>query len=221
MPTLKILALTDEVVEAFQRPSIARRFADVDLVVSCGDLPYGYLDYVMTMLNKPTYYVLGNHDPDVVHTERGPEVARPLGAESLDRRCVVGPRGLLLAGLEGSIRYDRASAHQYTQGEMWARAARLVPQLAWNRIRRRRWLDVLVAHSPVFGVADGPDAPHVGFRALRAIVERFRPRVVLHGHRHVYVGEPPDLLLGETRVINVFPYRVVELSESGVRCLRA
>ena len=78
-----------------------------------------------------------------------------------------------------------------------------------------------MTHAPVFGVEDGPDAPHVGFRAFRALVERFRPRLVLHGHKHVYVGEPADVQVGATRVVNVFPYRVVELADDGVvRCVR-
>ena len=136
--TVRILAVADEVVDALQRPTIARRFADVDLIVSCGDLPYGYLDYLITLINKPAFYVHGNHDVDVEHTERGPRRVEPLGADSLDRRTIVGPKGLLLAGLEGSIRYDPASAHQYTQLEMWLRTGKLVPGLAWNRVRRGR-----------------------------------------------------------------------------------
>ena len=40
--------------------------------------------------------------------------------------------------------------------------ARLTPQLLWNRQRYGRYLDVLVTHSPPFGVHDRPDLPHYG-----------------------------------------------------------
>jgi len=38
------------------------RFGDVELVLSCGDLPYYYLEYIVSMLNVPLLYVHGNHD---------------------------------------------------------------------------------------------------------------------------------------------------------------
>jgi len=56
---MKILALADEVVSFIHSPTVRDRFADVDLVVSCGDLPAAYLEYVVTLLNKPLVYVPG------------------------------------------------------------------------------------------------------------------------------------------------------------------
>ncbi|MBI2163172.1 MAG: metallophosphoesterase family protein [candidate division NC10 bacterium] len=59
---MKILALSDQVVEHLYSPLVKERFGDVDLVVGCGDLPDYYLDYIVSMLNVPLTLVPGNHD---------------------------------------------------------------------------------------------------------------------------------------------------------------
>jgi Icc-related predicted phosphoesterase len=79
-----------------------------------------------------------------------------------------------------------------------------------NRLRLGRALDILVTHSPPFGVGDGPDAAHVGFQALNGLIRRFKPRYHLHGHQHVYRGRKPGAHVGSTQVLNVFPYRVID-----------
>ena len=210
---MKLLAITDQVVESLYSPNVKQRFGDVDLIISCGDLPYSYLDYIVTTLGKPLYFVHGNHDQDYEYTETGKRYLAPLGGVSLDVRAITGPGGVLLAGLEGSIRYDPASGHQYSQEQMDRRATQLALSLMTNRLRYGRSLDIFVTHSPPFGVGDGPDPAHVGFRAFNTLIERFKPRLMLHGHRHIYhgtYGAPPSVQVGATRVINVFPYQLIE-----------
>lgn len=211
MGTLKILAITDQVVDSLHSPNVKARFSDVDLIISCGDLPYDYLDYIVTMLNKPMYFVHGNHDRDFEYTETGRRYLAPRGAESLDMQSVRTSRGLILAGLEGSIRYDPGSNHQYTQEQMNRRALQLALKLIRNRARYGRYLDVLVTHSPPFGTNDGPDPAHIGFQAFNALMHRFKPKLLLHGHKHVYTGAAPSTQVGATRVVNVYPYQLIEL----------
>lgn len=215
---LKILAITDQVVDALYSPNVKLRCSGVDLIISCGDLPHGYLDYIVTLSGKPMYFVHGNHDRDFEYTETGKRPLEPFGGESLDMRSIVTPQGLILAGLEGSIRYDPHSDHQYTQGQMRRRALQLSMKLIRNRVRSGRYLDVLVTHSPPFGINDGPDAAHTGFHAFNFLMRRFKPRLLLHGHKHVYTGASPSTQVGATRVMNVFPYRLIELEhERGLR----
>ncbi|QLQ07363.1 MAG: hypothetical protein HZY76_15965 [Anaerolineae bacterium] len=38
-----------------------RRVGHIDAIVSCGDLPFYYLEYLAGVLNAPTYFVFGNH----------------------------------------------------------------------------------------------------------------------------------------------------------------
>ena len=213
MSRLKILAVTDQIVDSLQSPNVKKRFGDVYLIISCGDLPYGYLDYLVTVLGKPLYFVHGNHDRDYEYTETGRRHLAPEGATTLDRHVVKGPGGLIMAGLEGSIRYDDAAGHQYTQEQMDRRATQLATRLLPNRLRYGRYLDIFVAHSPPFGIGDGPDPAHIGFRAFNTLIEKFKPRVMLHGHQHRYYGPygvPPSTQVGATRVINVYPYQLIE-----------
>jgi Icc-related predicted phosphoesterase len=207
---MKILAVSDQVVDALYHPNVQERFGDVDLIISCGDLPYSYLDYIVTLLNKPMYFVHGNHDRDYEYAENGKRRLAPQGGEALDMQSVVTPGGLILAGLEGSIRYDRHSAHQYTQEQMNRRALALSLRLIRNRARYGHYLDILVTHSPPFGVNDGPDAAHMGFQAFAVLIKRFKPRLMLHGHQHFYHGPRPSVQVGATRIVNVFPYQVIE-----------
>lgn len=209
MSGLKILAITDQVVDSLHSPNVKLRYGDVDLIISCGDLPYDYLDYIVTLLGKPMYFVHGNHDRDFVYTETGKRYLAPRGAESLDMRSVHTREGLLLAGLEGSIRYDPNSNHQYTQEQMQRRALQLSLKLIRNRARYGRYLDILVTHSPPFGANDGPDHAHLGFRAFNMLIHRFKPKLLLHGHKHIYSGVSPSMQVGPTRVVNVFPYQLV------------
>lgn len=210
---MKILAISDRKVSwIYDSEAILRGFGDVDLVLSCGDLPFYYLDFVVSMLNVPLYYVLGNHCPPV----RGsyPGIVRrspPAGAVNLDNR-VVQDRGLILAGLQGSIRYNNRPYHQYTQGEMTRKLLRLIPSLLYHRLRDGRYLDVLVTHSPPRGIHDGPDPAHRGFQAFRWFMRQFRPRYLIHGHKHVYdPREATETRYHDTWVVNAYGYKVLEI----------
>src|SRR5215210_4021764 len=89
----------------------------VEAVISCGDLPFDYLEYIVTFLGVPLYYVLGNHDP----APDGPE--RPEGCTPLDGR-VVDADGVVLGGLSGSRLYS-GGQNQYTERQMRRRALAL------------------------------------------------------------------------------------------------
>jgi Icc-related predicted phosphoesterase len=217
---VKILAVSDEVVEFLYGPGLRKQFGDVDLVLGCGDLPFYYLEYIVTVLDKPLYYVPGNHDRLQQYLSDGRIIHRAEGCEALDKRtartpvtnkAVGGGRDLLLAGLGGSMRYNNDSIHQYTENEMLGRVLQLAPRLLLNRLRDGRFLDILVTHSPPRGIHDDTDLAHTGFRALRTFMDVFRPRLLLHGHAHVY---RPDVITSTqykaTQVINVYPYRTIE-----------
>ncbi len=50
---MKILAVSDIELGYIYQPRISERFSDVDLIISCGDLPHYYLEYIVSMLNVP------------------------------------------------------------------------------------------------------------------------------------------------------------------------
>jgi len=207
---VKILFVSDKVIERIYSPRIAERYKDVELIVGCGDLPYYYLEFIMSMLNVPLVYVHGNHDPEVEYLSDGTQIKGPTGGVNLHCQ-IYRERGLLLAGLEGSIRYKRGR-FQHTQREMWLNAFYLIPRLLVNKLRYGRYLDVLVAHSPPYGIHNGEDRIHVGFRSFLWFMEVFKPRYLIHGHRHVYnPAEVTETQHRATRVINIYPYKVLDI----------
>ncbi|HEX9013060.1 MAG TPA: hypothetical protein VF813_06070, partial [Anaerolineaceae bacterium] len=68
---VKILTVSDVQVNLLYSPRVQDRFADVDLIVSCGDLPYYYLEYIISMLDVPLVYVFGNHHNQEEHSSAG------------------------------------------------------------------------------------------------------------------------------------------------------
>lgn len=202
--TLRILTLSDEVVKFIYSPAVRDRFGNVDVVIGCGDLPRQYLEYVVSALNKPLFFVRGNHTGIVEYSESGEHPVEH-GGVNLHRR-VVNYRGLLLAGVEGSVRYNRGPI-QYTQVEMWGHVLALVPALLRNRVLYGRYLDVFVTHAPPWGIHDATDPAHRGIKAFRWFVRVFRPAVHFHGHSHVYRRDAvTETLFHSTRVINTYPY---------------
>jgi Icc-related predicted phosphoesterase len=195
---LRLLAVSDEVEPQLVDERTVAAQGRINLVIGCGDLPSDYLDVLSTVYSAPLLFVRGNHDLP------GRQGDYPLAAE-IDGR-VVREQGLLVAGLEGSIRYSDG-AHQYTERQMMAKVLALRVRLGPRR------LDILITHGPPAGVNEGSDAPHRGLKAVRRAVEWMRPRILLHGHVHPYGREiPRETQLGETRVINVVGHRLIELA---------
>jgi len=206
---VKILAVSDVVLDHLYSVKIQENFKGVDLLLGCGDLPYEYLEFLVTALNVPLLYVPGNHDP--AYTRANP-ASRADGCEHLDRR-VVRVKGLNIAGLGGSISYRPSQPNQYSQAEMYLRAVSFSPALLWHGWRHGHVLDVLIAHSPPRGIHDDDDRAHIGFSAFVDLIRVFKPRYFLHGHTMVYKSNlvPPVTQVGATTVINVYPYRLIEV----------
>ena len=210
----RILAVADEVDEAIYGDKLDR--LRPDLVVSCGDLPFDYLEYIVTRTNVPLIYVPGNHDPGLASAETtwsplGAEAARPgpQGCDSADGRVLDLP-GLRIGGLGGSIRY-KPGPNQYTQAQMRRRALALEFRVRLKRDRRGRKLDVLLTHAPPFGGGPPSDPAHVGFAAFNRIYRLLNPAVHVHGHVHQYGRPRPEWRIGNTRIINAVPSRLIEL----------
>jgi uncharacterized protein len=196
---VRLLAVSDEVeLQLLDERTVASK-GRVDLVIGCGDLPADYLDALSTLYAAPLLFVRGNHDPP------GRQGDYPPGAE-IDGRAVK-EKGLLIAGLEGSVRYSIDGAHQYNERQMMAKVLALRARL---RLRRP---DILITHGPPAGINEGPDAPHRGLMAVRRAAEWMRPQLLLHGHVHPHGRDiVREAQLGDTRVINVVGHRLLELA---------
>ncbi len=208
---MKILAVSDRVLDKLYSGSIRQNYADVDLMIGCGDLPFYYLDFLTSAIDAPLVYVRGNHDDGPQYAVDGRVWRDVRGGVDIHGK-VVARKGLILAGLQGSMRYKAHADYMYSEAEMRRVVAQLVPRLLWNRQRLGRALDVLVTHSPPFGIHDRTDLPHTGFKVFLSFLRLFRPRYHLHGHVHIYrQDEVRETRFEETTVVNVYPYRVLEI----------
>ena len=214
---MKILAVSDRVVDHLYHSEVKRQYPDVDLIIGCGDLPYYYLDFLVSAFDVPLVYVRGNHDGGSQYTVDGRVLNEVMGGVDLHTR-VITRKGIILAGLEGSRRYRPHDPHMYTEAEMRRHIARMAPRLVLNRAKYGRSLDILVAHSPPFGIHDKKDLPHTGFKIFRSFMTMFKPKYLLHGHIHIYRQD--DICVTDyegTCVMNVYPYRLFDFGERTLR----
>jgi Icc-related predicted phosphoesterase len=206
----RILVVSDEVSPALERSLPGQGFGELDLILSCGDLPYDYLEYLVDAFDAPLLYVHGNHDHPV-ETE-GRLITAPQGGTNVEGR-VVEAAGLLIAGLGGSPRYAPGGTYQYTEGEMRRRVQRLAGRLRWAELRGRR-LDILLTHAPPRGIHDHTDPAHQGFQSLLPLVEHHRPRYLIHGHSPPRPGHPTRTQSGATGVIHVRGHALLEVPDA-------
>ena len=203
---MKILAVSDQVVERLYSLSANGHFQNIEIILGCGDLPFEYLEYLVTMLNAQMFYVPGNHDPQN-------ETSHAEGGTNLDLKTVRHNK-FLIGGFGGSIRYRPDAANQYTQSDAYLRAYQLLPRLLLNQIQYGRALDILITHSPPFGIHDDSDPAHQGLKAINWLLRIAKPRYLFHGHMHIYKRnlENTETTIGLTKIINVYPYKEMEVS---------
>lgn len=211
--SIPILAVSDEIDPRIYTPTVRERYGHVAFVAGCGDLPASYLEFLADALNRPVYFVLGNHAEELSRGCGRSELKVPMGATDLGGKVVVDKQsGLILAGFPGSPRYGENEPAQYGEWEIFWMMARMTPRLLWNKARYGRALDVLVTHAPPRHVNDREDKAHHGFSTLRTFLKTFKPAYHIHGHIHLYDrSQPNEQQFVETRVINVFPYSLLEV----------
>lgn len=212
----RILCVADEVDLLVYSPQIQERFADIDLVLSAGDLPDEYLEFIASMLNRPLVSVAGNHDRSDCPYERESlhyisDQQRP-GLGRI-RFSIKKESGLSILGLPGSIRYNNGQ-NQYSNAWMTCRILCMLPHLLIRRLFFGRSVDIILAHSPPRGIHDGGDPAHRGFSAFRWLIRLARPYYFIHGHVHLYdLQALRKLNVGDTVVVNVYGHSVITLSK--------
>jgi Icc-related predicted phosphoesterase len=219
---MKILCISDEIDPLIYSNNIKERFKLIDFVVSAGDLRLNYYDFIVSNLNKPLYFIFGNHrlkgielykkkyNKDLfIRLHHNDEIPFS-GATYIDNK-VVKEGNLLIAGLDGSFWYN-GGRNQYTELEMVFKVIRLMPRLFFNRIVHRRYLDILVTHSPPYGFYNNKDRCHTGFRIFLWFMRTFKPKYLVHGHIHLYnINDKRMYLYDTTTVINAYSHCIINL----------
>ena len=233
---MKILCVSDEIDPFIYNPAVKQMFGDVGAVLCAGDLPMDYIDFIVSTLNKPTYFVFGNHNLSEYkyysnelssasladQNSMEAQASRAHGAVYLGFKCAAAEvtiedpktkkkRPLLIAGAPGSIDYNHGQC-QFTEGQMRWKLFCMAPRLLWNKIRYGTYLDIFLTHAAPRGIHDKDDPCHKGFECFNGFLKKYSPKFMVHGHIHLYnqneerVGEYYD-----TTVVNAFSHHVIEI----------
>lgn len=215
---MKILCISDQVDPLIYSSSLKERFSEIDMILCAGDLPMEYIDFVVSSLNKPAYFIFGNHnlqefrfyhEVDKLEFHEQYSMKHAHGAAYAGFK-VIRENGLLIAGVSGSIRYNNGK-NQYTEKEMKSKLIKMIPALIYNKIKYGRYLDIFLTHASPKDIHDKPDPCHKGFECYRWFLKKFKPTYMIHGHIHLY--DIQDIRVSkfeETTIINAYSHYVLD-----------
>ena len=232
---MKFLCVSDMIDPLVYSTTVKERYGDVDAVLCAGDLPMDYVEYIVSALGKPTFFVFGNHNlnefkyykkpslSDGFHSEE--EILKHRhGADYISNKVVryknlnfttqSGKKSpLLICGVSGSRKYNNGEC-QYTDFQMKMQLLKMTPALIWNKIRYGRYCDIFLTHASPRHIHDKEDPCHTGFESFNWFIKKFHPALLIHGHIHLYdLQEPRSSISHETNVVNCYAHLVIELDQ--------
>lgn len=212
---MRILCVSDQIDPLVYSNHAKKRFASVDAILCAGDLPSDYIDFIVSTLNKPAFFIFGNHNLSefgYYHkkktTHKGAHPTHSQGSSIFDMGGSFGAtyagfknlrdkhlmitdpktgkkRPLLISGASGSRRYNNG-LNQYTEFQMKLALVKMIPGLIWNRIRYGKYLDIFLTHASPRHIHDKEDPCHQGFECFNWFISKFSPDYLIHGHIHLY-----------------------------------
>ena len=162
--------------------------ASPDLFVACGDLtdfgPVSFAEELLRSIPVKTFAVPGNCDPyELVKS------LDEMGVNLHGKKAKFG--GVTFVGLGGSNPTPFRTPFEISEDEI----ARIL-EIAMEPKA------VLISHPPPFGFGDVTrNGVHVGSRAVKAIVDKYQPRLVMTGHIH----EARGIFKGPSTIVNPGP----------------
>ena len=110
-------------------------------------------------------------------------------------------------GLGGSMEYIPGAANQYSEKKM----ERRIWKMTW-KLWKNKGFDILVTHAPAYQLHDLEDRPHRGFVCFRSLMDKYKPKLFVHGHIHANYGSAFKRkdYYGDTLVVNAYEYYMVE-----------
>ncbi|WP_407426432.1 metallophosphoesterase [Treponema sp.] len=236
---MKILCVSDQIDPLVYSTQAKERFKDIDLVLCAGDLPSDYIDFIVSTLNKQTYFIFGNHNLSefsYYHKQKKHTGPHPTWQEEHNELDMGGSFGaiyagfktlkdktlkismqngkkrpLLIAGVSGSIEYNKG-LNQYTNRQMFFKLLSLTPKLLLNKILYGKYLDIFLTHASPRHIHDKEDPCHKGFECFNWFIKHFQPTFLVHGHIHLYdINSPRKTKVGNTTVVNAYSHTILEL----------
>lgn len=166
-----ILCVSDEEDNGLWNGYKNNELKSYDFIISAGDLKAEYLEYLVTVSNRPLFYVHGNHDEKY-------ETHEPEGCISIDDQLIIHD-GIRILGLGGSYRYKDDGKYMSDEKQMERRIRKLKP-----KIKKAGGVDIIVTHAPAKGYGDLDDYAHQGFACFVDLIKEYHPKYFLYGHVH-------------------------------------
>lgn len=234
---MKILCVSDYVDPLIYNQNVKEIFPDIDAIICAGDLPMDYIDFIVSVFNKPTYFIFGNHnlkDFGFYHKIDSPQGQQQYmerkhhgsGAKYMGfktsveniftiKDSVTGKeRPLLMAGVSGSLKYNNGLC-QYSDFEMKIKLIKMIPKLLKNKKKYGTYLDIFLTHATPRHIHDHEDPCHKGFECFNWFIEKFKPTYMIHGHIHLYdMREERIGVYNDTTVINAYAHHILEIPEA-------
>lgn len=233
---MKFLCVSDQIDPLVYSTSVKERYGNVDAVFCAGDLSMDYVDFIVSAIGRPTFFVFGNHNLEEYKyynnkNQEGPaspheqtDFSHSHGADYASNRIIRDKRlkftlkngkttPLLIAGVSGSLKYNNGLC-QFTDFQMKCQLLKLIPGLLWNKIRYGRYCDIFLTHASPRHIHDKEDPCHKGFQCFNWFIRKFSPSILIHGHIHLYDLQAKRCTqCGSTAVINAYSHILVELKE--------
>lgn len=231
---MKILCISDYVDPLIYNQEVKNIFPNVDLILCAGDLPMDYIDFVVTVFNKPTYFIFGNHNLKEYHLYHKSARQTPgnfynysdtshyhggiyAGFKSFRDYSIAftDPKTgkktpLLIAGASGTYKYNKGQ-NQYTDFQMKLKLLSLLPSLLINKLKYGRYLDIFLTHATPRHIHDHEDLCHRGYECYNWFIEKFKPTFMVHGHIHLYdLREERVTKHNETTVVNAYAHWILD-----------
>jgi Icc-related predicted phosphoesterase len=193
---MKLLALSDTESPYLYDYFDAAKFKSIDLVLCAGDLKADYMSYIATVIDAPVLYVHGNHDGSFI-------LRPPEGCIDIDGKFYT-HKGLRIFGMGGCMEYY-GGPFQFTERQM-------ASKLLLKEWQLKKGIDLFLTHAPAYGVGDGKDVAHTGFRCFVKLLDRHKPKWMVHGHQHLnYDNQARTRTYKTTQVINAYGYTIIEV----------
>ncbi len=100
----------------------------------------------------------------------------------------------------------------YTEQEMQKRIQKVKKDIVL-----KNGFDILLTHAPVKGYGDMEDLPHQGFQTFEDLLQKYKPKYMVHGHIHKTYGsayKQERMHSSGTKIVNAYDKYILNIGEN-------
>ncbi|WGS64370.1 metallophosphoesterase family protein [Marinitoga aeolica] len=220
---IEIVAVSDE-----ERNYLPKKIKKCDILLGCGDLSPGYLDYLLNTLSpKIGYMIYGNHDKKYFKNLFEVELSGYSNIykgmiilheeiENLKKRLNI-KSNVYIGGFSGAFSYGKKPFH-FSEKDVKPFKRKLQRNRNFKFIKN---IDILITHSPP-GLENmfekEVSSYHKGSKLMELIYKKFFPKIWFYGHIHPrYTDQLLNFIVHykgkKSYLLNVVPYKYVKYDE--------